>query len=103
MVIGKSGLALGLTHVGVQWLVGIGIFIFCVTASVFLISSLSALKVDHAVVIDVNSDKQEIQFAARRVTVVMKLLELEMPETMAAMRLSSLEISDCIDEFAALG
>ena len=26
-----------------------------------------------------------------------------MPETMAAMRLSSLEISDCIDEFAALG
>ena len=48
MVIGRSGLALGLTHVGVQWLVGIGIFVFCLTASVFLISSLSALKVDHS-------------------------------------------------------
>lgn len=47
--------------------------------------------------------KQDVQFAARRVTVVMKLLEMEMPETMAAMRMSSLEISDCIEEFTGLG
>lgn len=41
--------------------------------------------------------------AARRVDVVMKILELEMPDTMAAMRLSSLEISDCVEEFTGLG
>lgn len=44
-----------------------------------------------------------MKLAARRVNLVARLLELEMPETMAAMRLSSIEISDCIEEFTALG
>lgn len=46
---------------------------------------------------------QAMQSACTRLEVVMNILEKELPDTMAAMRLSSLEVSDCVEEFTGLG
>lgn len=41
--------------------------------------------------------------AALRMEILCAILEEEMPDTMKAMRLSGLELSDCVEEFTALG
>ncbi|GMH40420.1 hypothetical protein BSKO_08324 [Bryopsis sp. KO-2023] len=76
-------------NIWVQWLLGIGGFVVCITGSIFMIAALPTLVA--------------VRRAARRMEVVMVLMEKEMPDTMRALRLSSLEITDCIEEFTDLG
>lgn len=40
-----SGAVLGLTHVGAQWLIGIGVFVLCLATSIFLITAITTLRV----------------------------------------------------------
>lgn len=44
-----------------------------------------------------------VRRAARQTEVVMMIMEKEFPETMKAMQLSGLEVSECIEEFTDLG
>lgn len=46
---------------------------------------------------------QSIQRAARAMETMLYTVEREVPETAAAMRLSSMELSDAIEEVALLG
>ncbi|KAK9811426.1 hypothetical protein WJX72_003798 [[Myrmecia] bisecta] len=69
-------------------LVGIGAFVLGTSLAVFLIASIPTV------------------LAARRTAQAMEVLlrtaEAELPDTVAAMRLSGLELSDCIEEVSLL-
>lgn len=72
-----------------QWVMGIAAIVLSVSVSIFLFVALSTLKA--------------VRLAATRLEIVLMILEKELPDTMAAMRLSSLEVSDCVEEITGLG
>lgn len=67
----------------------LGTFVLCVAAAVFLVASLPMLSA--------------MAGAAHRAERVLAVVEKELPDTVAAMRLSGLEVADCIQELGALG
>eukprot|EP00803_Ostreobium_quekettii_P005983 evm.model.scf_345.6 EVM.evm.TU.scf_345.6 scf_345:64944-69599(-) len=75
--------------VWVQWVLGIAAAVTALSLSIFLFAALSTLKA--------------MRSAAIRAEALMCLLEAELPDTMSAVRLSSLEVSDCVEEFTGLG
>lgn len=72
-----------------QLLTSSGIFIVCVAAAIFLIASLPAV--------------WALTSAAIRTVAVLKIVEKELPESAALLRLSGLEMTDCISEVTGLG
>lgn len=66
-----------------------GIFLLCCAGAIFLLATIPAV--------------WAMARAARRIESVMMTVEKELPDTMATMRLSGLEISECISEITGLG
>ncbi|GBF98218.1 hypothetical protein Rsub_11038 [Raphidocelis subcapitata] len=66
-----------------------GVFVLCCAGAAFLIAAIPALLAAAR--------------AAHRAEAVLRALEAEIPDTAASMRLSGLELSDCLSELGALG
>eukprot|EP00878_Enallax_costatus_P033383 GHUV01036809.1.p1 GENE.GHUV01036809.1~~GHUV01036809.1.p1 ORF type:complete len:268 (+),score=73.86 GHUV01036809.1:615-1418(+) len=66
-----------------------GIFLVCCAAAALLLSAIPLL--------------WQLARTANRMESMLQTLETELPDTAASMRLSSLELSDCLSELGALG
>jgi hypothetical protein len=66
-----------------------GIFIICLAAAIFLICSLPTV--------------WALARLAHQATIVLQQVEKELPETASLLRLSGLQVTDCISELSGLG
>ncbi|GLC46801.1 hypothetical protein PLESTB_001801700 [Pleodorina starrii] len=73
----------------ISLLPSLGTFILCLAAAVLLLASVPAV--------------WALARAAHRAERLMAVVEAELPDTAASMRLAGLEMSDCVQELGALG
>jgi hypothetical protein len=66
-----------------------GIFVLCLAGAIFLLACIPAILAAAQ--------------AGLRAAAVLRVLEKELPDTLATMRLSGLELTDCIAEVGSLG
>ncbi len=88
-------------------LTSLGIFVICCAAAAFLIASIpAALAMAQAatrfvsVTFLVHSSEPHIRIRAER---IMRVVEAELPESAALMRLSGMEVTECLSEVSSLG